>query len=630
MDNNQNKINPEGTKLDLPKGGELGEFKVKTQGETAPEQAPFAGLTQPSKQSPLESSQEQPLSEGAGGEKPAGVPEAIAPEPAQPAPETGTRVPGPEEVAPEPGGATRGPISKPQAPPAPAEKQPQREEEEQPQRKEEERQDQDQEHRKEREKEEKEKEGEEKEKGKEEGKEESKEGEEKPAEEEAPKEEAPGEGTAEEASAEGEAVKPEATAEEAPAEVAPEAGAESVAPEAAETLAPEAAEAAAEVPAEAVAPGAAGAVAEAGTAEAAEVVGAGTAEAVGAAGTEAGILATGAATAPETMGIGAAVAAGAAGAMEVAKAAEKTAKQIKKASGGLVDIDPTQKIRHKATKWGLILAITLPILFVVLFVILIVYFIFPRFHTDTSNTQNQALISDVTNLATAGKITFESPDDLSQIQKGEIGLTSLKMIKYLASKHDGLTIHYSGTKAVSNPDKKENDPSEFDVTAVDKIKCTDTATKNKLVEFPISLNPKFNWQSQIPTGSIDSVICAVSYYPTLEPPVKGPYADKFGPGEFKLAELTTFAPMASQEKIMELTDEIISANSAQGIDPTSEDSLLPQKIEIPKIYTDSNLAHGGGALEELKSKIDEVYQNKDEYEGVTASDDSIGLHISFL
>ena len=266
------------------------------------------------------------------------------------------------------------------------------------------------------------------------------------------------------------------------------------------------------------------------------------------------------------------------------------------------------------------------------FIFLLIYYtIFSHFHTDTSDTQNQALISDVTNLAASDKITFESPDDLSKIKDGEIGLNSLKMIKYLASKHDGLTIHYSGAKDVSDPDKKENAPSEFDITAVDKIKCTDTATKNKSVEFPISLNPKFDWQSQIPTGSINSVICAVSYYPMIEAPVKGPYADKFGPGEFKLAELTTFAPMASQEKTAELTNEIISANLVQGIDPNSEDSLLPQKIEIPKIYADSNLAHsGGGVPEELKSKIDEVYQNKNEYEGVAVSDDSIGLHISFL
>ncbi|MCX6809693.1 MAG: hypothetical protein NTZ65_03035 [Candidatus Berkelbacteria bacterium] len=260
------------------------------------------------------------------------------------------------------------------------------------------------------------------------------------------------------------------------------------------------------------------------------------------------------------------------------------------------------------------------------------YFISKFFSFDKSSPVANSAVSSIESSVGSGKIVFDSANDLAKIKNADIGENPLKMMDYLSQKHESIEIHFSGLVAPGATITQENDQSAFDVTAADNIKCTDTSTNAKIIEFPINLNTKFDWKSKVLSNYSDKIRCAVGYYPKIDSPVSGKFSSTYGPGEFSVLELEKFAPMAAQEKTAEITDEILGANDDLGIDKNGDNNLLPTNVVLNPLYIKTNLSKtGSGVIDTLKSTIQKVYENQPG-QGVIPStaDDGIGLKVKFL
>lgn len=233
--------------------------------------------------------------------------------------------------------------------------------------------------------------------------------------------------------------------------------------------------------------------------------------------------------------------------------------------------------------WLIAIAIILGIGLIVIIAVVITSIISIS-STDTSTSANQAIVSQVESAVLAKKLELTNSTDLDKIKQGEIAAPALKAIASLSKKHENIKINYnlddSGGTTTTTSATPQNNPYEFDVAAVDKIKCTNTASDTKNTEIAISLEKNFDWAKIIPANTSDSILCAVGYYPQLDAVKNGAFAASFGPGEFRLKDLAAAGPKAAQEKTAELTDEIIAMRDDLQIDPSGEAAAVPIQITV--------------------------------------------------
>ncbi len=342
-----------------------------------------------------------------------------------------------------------------------------------------------------------------------------------------------------------------------------------------------------------------------------------------------------------TGGLATAAQAGAEVADKTIQLGDKLRNGIKKATGGLIDIDIIGNFRDwlkkywKKNKWKIIgwscLAFSL-MLFVP--VIMLTALIAQFFISDTNDSPNKAAIKSISSMASSGQISFASNQDLNQIKRGEIGSGPLKLMDYLAKSHDKIVINYNpkSSSTDSSTVSGDNEPYEFDIVAVDEIKCTSSLGGEKIT-IPINLSASYNWTQHGINIVSGEYLCANGYFPQDETVLDGIYAASFGPGEFPLEAIGTCGPMAAQEKLAEITADILDGNSRSGIDAASDNSILPAQIEIDKVYSGPSLKNKSvTVLSELKNKIDAAYPaiESTARQGVIPANKKYGVHVSFL
>lgn len=342
-----------------------------------------------------------------------------------------------------------------------------------------------------------------------------------------------------------------------------------------------------------------------------------------------------------TGGLSTAAQAGIEAGKKAAEVSEKARQSIKRATGDLVDIDILGEIKDrikrswKKGKWKmvggccLLLAILL-ILPIIIFVAIIGNF----FAFDTNDSSNKAIVQNIDSMEASGKISFVDNQDLNQIKRGEIGISSLKLMNYLAKNHDKIVINYNpkSTSGNSSTVIGDNERYEFDIVAVDEIKCT-SSSGGKQITIPINLSSLYNWAQHSTNIISGDYLCASGYYPKTQTALNGTYAANFGPGEFPLEAIGTYGPMAAQEKLAEITADILDGNSRLGVAADSEGSILPAQIEIDKVYSGPSLKNKSvTVLSELKNKIDAAYPaiESTARQGVIPANKKYGVHVSFL
>lgn len=398
------------------------------------------------------------------------------------------------------------------------------------------------------------------------------EGEEEPQEEggeEEPQTEEPAEGEPTEGSGEPEANGPESTTPEtgAPEAGAPEAG---VGETSAAGTGAEAGTAA-----DAASAGTAGAGAEAAGAGAAEAGVAGTAAAGEAAGAGAAAAGTGAAATGAAATGATAAGTAAAGAAGTAAAAGGTAA----AAGG------TAAAGAGIAAGGWIVILVVIALVLIIIIILAIASIFHRSGSNTEVPQNKQNIDYIESSVISGKAGFVSSDDLEQIKKGNISTPSLQAMAYLVEKHEFVKYNYSLDEKItsattSDSPLRSNAPFEFDIAALDKIKCIDTKNSDaKAGEFDINFAVNFNWNEYL--AGKDALLCAVGYYPKIESKQTNTYLDKYGPGEFLINEIATMGPKAAYAKTIQAASEIIENKNNYRIDPADKESVVPTTLVLP-------------------------------------------------
>ena len=390
--------------------------------------------------------------------------------------------------------------------------------------------------------------------------------------------------------------------------------------------------------------GSAGATGQAATAaQGATAAEAGTAGAAGAGGTAAAGAGTAAATTGGTAAAGTAAATGGAEAVTIAGAgaagaAETAGVSLAVAAAAIAAQEAKKQADKKTPQQKAMYAfIILTLLALPLIIILItVSAVVPRISFDKDDPVSRATISSIETMLAAGKIKFTNKrEDLEKIKSGEIGKGALETINNLGKSHEQISIHYTGIREYAPGLTKANDSFEFDITSVDKIKCTDTANGTQLTEFPIYLNLNYDWKSLVLPSYSDKVICAVGYYPTINSPTSTTYKDLFSPGEFPIQELPERAKMAVQEKSAELIDEIISQDRLLGIDSTTSESLLPMKISLDSALVDRNYKQSTtlGISVALSDRIKQAYKTSypdKTYNPLEKISNYNGLHVSYL
>lgn len=349
--------------------------------------------------------------------------------------------------------------------------------------------------------------------------------------------------------------------------------------------------------------------------------GAGTTGTVGSTGTTAGTGSVGSAAAG---GAAAEGAAGSAGAVAGTTGGAATAGGA--AAGGAA---------ATAISWPVVL-IVLAIILLIIIIMIVVAIVAPKLSFDKNDPVNQQTVASIQSYISSDKIVFaNSSSDMQKIEKGEMGKPALDTINNLAKLHEQIYIHYTGTREYAPGQVGVNDSFEFDIIAVDKIKCTDTSSNTKAIEFPIYLNLNYNWQSLVLPNYSDKIVCAVGYYPNINSPVSTTYKDQFSPGEFPIQQLSARAKMAAQEKTAQLIDEIVSQDRLLGIDSNSHESLLPAKITLDQTMLEKNIKRSNteGLDSVLAEKIKQAYNTTNSELPHTLLEpikNYNGLHISFL
>lgn len=336
-----------------------------------------------------------------------------------------------------------------------------------------------------------------------------------------------------------------------------------------------------------------------------------------------------------TGGVSTAVQAGLEGVQKAAQISDKIRKGIKSATGGLIDPDIFGDLKDKLkeywkqNKWRIIggSCLVLALLAIAPFIIMIVM-ISKFLFSDNTEPTNKAIINSISSLSSSGRLFFTSSGDLDAIKNGEISQNSLKMINYLAKKHQRIEINYS--PKTDETSTGANEPYEFDIVSVDEIRCS--VNGQKVGSVPIYLNSDYDFVSaakNIPSNAI----CASSYYPNIEAQIKSVYYDQFSPGEFLAGEIATRGKMAAQEKLAEAIDDILKANANLKIDSSSDDSVLPVTITIDDKYATINQKdNSAGVLLVMKEKISHYYPTADSSSSgvVKTVGQKYGLHIGFL
>lgn len=288
-----------------------------------------------------------------------------------------------------------------------------------------------------------------------------------------------------------------------------------------------------------------------------------------------------------------------------------------------------------AVSWPVVL-IVLAIILLIIIILIVVAIVAPKLSFDKNDPVNQQTVASIQSYVSSDKIVFANGgSDMQKIEKGEMGKPALDTINNLAKLHEQIHIHYTGTREYAPGQVGTNDSFEFDIIAVDKIKCTDTSSNTKAIEFPIYLNLNYNWQSLVLPNYSDKIVCAVGYYPNINSPVSTTYKDQFSPGEFPIQQLPARAKMAAQEKTAQLIDEIVSQDRLLGIDSNSHESLLPAKITLDQTMLEKNIKRSNteGLNSVLAEKIKQAYSATDSNLPHTLLEpikNYNGLHVSFL
>lgn len=336
-----------------------------------------------------------------------------------------------------------------------------------------------------------------------------------------------------------------------------------------------------------------------------------------------------------TAGASTAVQAGLEAAKKTSEISDKVRNVVKKATGGLIDPDIFGDLKDKLkkywkdNKWKIIgrSCLVLALLAIAPFVITIVM-ISKFLFSDNNEPTNKAIINSISSLNSSQRLFFTGSGDLDAIKNGEIAQNSLKMINYLAKKHQRIEINYSPKTAEITGGT--NEPYEFDIVSVDEIRCSQNG--QKVGTIPIYLNYNYDFATaakDIP----DSAICASGYYPNIELKTQTMYHEHFSPGEFGVSEIATKGKMAAQEKLAEVVEDIFQANSYLKINSDSEDSVLPATIIIDDKYATINQKdNSAGILVVMKEKILHYYPAGDLSGGgvVKSTEQKYGIHISYL
>jgi len=276
---------------------------------------------------------------------------------------------------------------------------------------------------------------------------------------------------------------------------------------------------------------------------------------------------------------------------------------------------------------GWIIALIILGILIIFFIVMMVVAIFARkAKTNKADPAQAAQISTIKTAVASGNVGYDDPSSMTSIQNGDIGIESLSTQANLSKKHTWVRFHYLGANSTY---LYENQPYEFDVTEVDRIKCTDPNTKSKIIDIPIVLDVNFDWSSLL-AGNNPELICAEGYYPLIESQIKGKYYDVFSPGEFKLSNIATAGPALAQEKVAEIADEVISYNKENSVDNDSDASLLPRTIQINSKYNSANLAKTGpGVKDQLTNLVNSTYANPESDGGISDSPTVPSIHIAF-
>lgn len=361
--------------------------------------------------------------------------------------------------------------------------------------------------------------------------------------------------------------------------------------------------------------------------------GAGTTGTVGSTGATAGTGSVGStvATGGAAAGGAAGSAAGSAGAGTVAGTTGGAATAGGAAAGGTA----AGGAAATTVSWPVVL-IVLAIILLIIIIMIVVAIVAPKLSFDKNDPINQQTVASIQSYISSDKIVFANgSSDMQKIEKGEMGKPALDTINNLAKLHEQIHVHYTGTREYAPGQVGVNDSFEFDIIAVDKIKCTNTSSNTKAIEFPIYLNLNYNWQSLVLPNYSDKIVCAVGYYPNINSPVSTTYKDQFSPGEFPIQQLPARAKMAAQEKTAQLIDEIVSQDRLLGIDSNSHESLLPAKITLDQTMLEKNIKRSNteGLNSVLAEKIKQAYSTTDSDLSHTLLEpikNYNGLHISFL
>lgn len=281
-----------------------------------------------------------------------------------------------------------------------------------------------------------------------------------------------------------------------------------------------------------------------------------------------------------------------------------------------------------AANWPIIL-IVLAVIILIIFIIAIVS-IFSFSASNTEDAANKQNISNIEAAVESGKMSFVTTGDIDSIKTGTLSAPSLQAFNYLLGNHKSVKINYSPNAEITNTSAnsasalRSNSPFEFDVAALDKIKCADSGGQ-KIKEFDINLATGFNWneylQGQENPGSI---ICAVGYYPGLEDKTSTSALDKYGPGEFHLSDITTAGTQAAHAKILEAAGEIIDNKDSFRIESSDAKSVVPAIIS-------TSLNENDAIYQEIENQIAAANQG-DSVKFYAKSDTTMpyGLHIEFF
>lgn len=242
------------------------------------------------------------------------------------------------------------------------------------------------------------------------------------------------------------------------------------------------------------------------------------------------------------------------------------------------------------------------------------------FFTGSMTKEEKTVFDELSSTVDTGSLTLEDKADLEVMKKGIGNVQAIAMMLGLSEKHPGITVNYLDSSSTST---KKNQPFEFDVTKVDKIKCTDSATRKAYKEFDISLKQDTNWNAY--TTSAANIICAPDYYPIIETPIQGAYWSDYGMKEFPLNQASTFAPQVINYKQAQVLDDMIEVSKTAQEELKLKKLVNPDRVTVTESFKSTMPAT-------LSAKLREAYGDPtlSSIRTFAATDEVTGIHISYL